>query len=218
MSEPHTEPRGRPTGALVLGALLAAIGLVWLLATLDAVPISLQVGLGLLLLVVGAAIALLPEGGHHVLLVTSGIVLAALAWGVLALNLDLVADGVGERRHAPTALADVEHDYTLGVGSLGIDLTGIETDEEGAVPVRASIGIGELVVAVPREATIIVDARVAVGEVAVRGLRQGGFDVRLRTEDEGAGDEPLAFRLQLEAGIGSIRVVDDDLGEPGGRR
>jgi len=215
---PQPEPRARHTGAAVFGALLAAAGLVWLLATVDVVDVSATAAIGALLVLVGLGIALLPAGGHQALLVTAGVVLALLGAAATALDLDLVDGSVGERRVAPTSLTDVRHEYSLGIGSLGIDLTGIELrddDEAGPLPVRATVGIGEVVVAVPREAALVVDAHVAAGDIDIRGERRSGVDVSFRSEGEPGGDGP-AYRLRLEAGLGSIRVVDDRLPGSGG--
>jgi hypothetical protein len=216
---PPPSSRGPSTAAAVLGGLLAVAGLVWLLAAVDAVPVSAQVAVGALLVLIGLALALLPGGGHAALLVAAGIALALVGASVSALNLHLVDGSVGERRYAPADLTDVRHEYSLGIGSLGVDLTRLELEgeeNEGALPVRATIGIGELVVAVPREAFVTVDARVAVGEIEVRGRRHSGFDVRLQMDDGDAAAP--AFRLQLEGGIGAVRVVDDDLGDFGENR
>jgi hypothetical protein len=232
MTEPHeptTEPHEptaappprRPTGAIVLGGVLAIVGLVWLLAAADAVPLAAQAAIGVLLVAVGLAHALLPSGAHHVLLVTTGVALALLGAAASALNLDLIDGGVGDRRYAPTELTELRHEYSLGIGSLGIDLTRLESDEEpaGELMLSATVGIGELVVAVPREASVHVDASVGIGEVNVRGQRRSGIDVHLQTEDAGAGEDDggavTAIRLLLEGGIGSVRVVDDDLGDAG---
>lgn len=214
---PPREPR-RHTGGAVFGALLAVAGLVWLLASLDAVSVSATVAVGALLVLVGLGIVLLPEGGHHGLLVAAGVVLALLGAVAATFDLDLVDGSVGERRERPAALTDVRHEYALGVGSLGIDLTRLEArdGDPGEVSFRARVGIGELVVAVPREAELIVDAHVAIGEVEVRDERRSGFDVRLQLEDEGAGGDGPVFRLLLEGGIGAIRVVDDRLRFEGG--
>lgn len=226
MTEPHEPPAAapsrRPHGAALLGGVLAVAGLVWLLAAADAVPVAAQAAIGVLLVAVGLAHALLPSGPHQGLLVAAGVTLALLGAAASALNLDLVDGGVGDRRYAPGELTELRHEYSLGIGSLGIDLTRLEPAGEtaGAVPLRATIGIGELVVAVPRGASVVVDARVAVGELDVRGRRRSGVDVRLQTDDAGdaaEGDAP-SFRLELEGGIGSVRVVDDALGGAGAGR
>jgi hypothetical protein len=218
---PETGRPPRPLGPVVLGALLAAIGVVWLLAAADAIPVSAQVAVGTLLVVVGAAIALLPAGGHQALLVITGIVLAAAAAAIVSLNLHLVDTSVGERRETPSTITDVRHRYALGVGSLGIDLTRLDDEaggaDDGSIPVSATIGIGELVVAVPADAAVTVDAHIGMGEIEVRGERRSGVDVGLRTTDAGSPEEDApSFTLRLEGGIGSIRVVDDDLGGAGG--
>lgn len=224
MTEPQgpssaATPPGRSTGAAVLGGVLAVAGLVWLLAAADAIPVSFATALGLLLVLVGVAHAVLPQGSHHALLVAVGITLAFLGAAASALDVDLADGSVGERRYGPVAPSEVEDEYSLGIGSLRIDLTRLDAGDgsTGTVSLRATVGIGELVVAVPGEASVEVDAHVAVGDVAVRDTRRSGIDVRLETEDEGRdGPDAPTFRLELDGGIGSVRVVDDELGDAGG--
>jgi hypothetical protein len=209
-------PAPRPTGAVVLGALLALAGLIWLLAAADAVPVSGQVAVGILLVVVGAAVALLPPGGHHGVLVAAGIALAVAATAIVALSLHLLEASAGDRLETPATLADVRHRYSLGIGTLHLDLTRLEAEAPpgGSVPVTATIGIGELVVAVPEGAPLAVDARISAGEIEIRGERRSGLDVMLRREDDGDADV-VGLTLRLEGAVGTIRVVDGSLGGAG---
>jgi hypothetical protein len=195
---------GRSHGLVVLGLLLAVAGLAWLLAVAGLLDLPVTAWLGALLVVVGIAIAALSPGSHVGVLVAAGIVLALLGAAAIAVDVSLGA-GVGDRSERPLAAADAEEGYELGVGTLRLDLTALP--DAPRAPLRAEVGIGELVVTVPAEAVVVAEARVTVGDVQIRGRQRGGFDVDLSVRDEGVGDGP-ELRLELRAGIGSIRVVD----------
>lgn len=211
LEEARPEERGRrATGSAVLGAVLAAAGVVWLLAALDVLAVPAQAAVAVLLVLVGLAVALLPEGSHQGLLVTAGIVLALVGAGALALRVELVTQGTGELREAPATVEELRPEYAHGVGSIRLDLSRLRLDEDETVEVRATIGIGELVVTVPADATLDVRARVGIGEIQVRGDRRSGAGARLTTSS--VRDGPT-LRLELEGGIGTIRVVDAGRGD-----
>ncbi|HXF98776.1 MAG TPA: LiaF domain-containing protein, partial [Gaiellaceae bacterium] len=113
----------------------------------------------------------------------------------------------GEAREAPRSPAEVEP-YRHGVGRLTVDLTGLELEEEGPVAVEASVGVGELVVLVPRLADVSVDARVGLGNADVLGETEAGVAVDLEEPVPPAGAPDL--ELQLEVGLGSLRVQRAD--------
>jgi hypothetical protein len=207
---PPEERRRRATGSIVLGALLAAAGIVWLLAAVDIVTVPVQAGIGAALVLVGLAVALLPAGGHQGVLVTAGIVLALVGAGAATVRVDLVTQGAGETREAPATLEALEEEYAHGVGSFRLDLTRLPLDAGDTVDVRATIGIGELVVLVPQDSTVDARVRMGIGEVRVRERQRSGLgpDLSARIERDGP-----TLRLDLEGGIGSIRVVDEGTGD-----
>lgn len=198
------EGRGPSTGALALGVLLAAAGVVWLLASVDVLDLSAEVWLGVLLVLVGLALVVLPAGARGVLVVV-GIVLALAGAAASAIDVELEG-GIGESRERPRNVGDLEDEYSLAMGSLKLDLTALEVDAGDTVEVDASVGIGELVVAVPPDVTVVVDANLGIGDVQALDEQESGTDVDVRTRREGAGGELV---LRLDGGIGSIKVGDD---------
>ncbi|MGH8982785.1 MAG: LiaF domain-containing protein, partial [Acidimicrobiia bacterium] len=131
--------------------------------------------------------------------------------GASALDLPL-AGGIGERDYRPATFAVVDDHYELGIGSLELDLRQLEFAGRNE-KVRASVGIGELKVWVPDDVRVIVDAGVSVGELVTFGEQEGGTGVDdrvLRAGAEGGG----TLRLELEGGIGSVKVLDADDGGP----
>lgn len=200
--ERREERPGRAPASLALGLLLAGAGVVWLLASLDALDVPAQLWIAVLLILVGVAVVALPEGARGVLIAV-GIVLALVGAVASAVEVE-VGGGIGERRESPSSTAELEDGYSLGVGSLRIDLTELE----GPIELEASVGIGELVVTVPEDAEVVVDAHAGIGDVRALGRDQSGFDVDLeeRFDGDGDGDE---IRLELDVGIGSVQVVSD---------
>ena len=101
------------------------------------------------------------------MLATIGLLLAAAATCVVIafawfdVSLD---DGVGDNTYTPSALANVQPTYDLGVGDLRIDLSQVGPVTR-RTPVNASVGVGRVRVIVPRGAAVAVDARTKVGEI-----------------------------------------------------
>jgi hypothetical protein len=197
-------PRGRSSGLVLLGLLLLATGAIWLLASLGTFDVSPVVWLGALLALVGAALLIFPRGGHVGLLVALGIVLSLAGAAVSTIDTSLLKGGIGDRDEEPLSTAELER-YRLAIGSLRIDLTAF-TDPSEPVSVRASVGIGELVVTVPRDAELEVSASISAGEIVIRGRERSGVDVDYDASFPGFGGPEIV--LELEASLGSIRVRD----------
>ena len=187
------------TSRLALGAILLGGVALWLLANVGVLDLSYQTWIGVLLVAIGLSITLTP--GHHGLLALLGI-LAVLA-GLPALLVDDVVTGdVGEATETPATAAELEK-YEHGIGKLTIDLTSPHL-ARADLHVEAGIGIGELLVLVPEATGVSVDAHVGIGNVDVLGIEEGGLDVDVEQDVAGEGDHRLS--LELEAGIGDIRV------------
>ena len=110
---------------------------------------------------------------------------------VATVDVDL-SGGIGEETERPRTVTDLEDRYDLGIGSLKLDLTRLELEEDTTV--EAEVGIGELVVAVPPDVTVVVDAHVGAGEVAAA-------EQRARV-GERAGDRPQ----RAEGGVGGAQI------------
>jgi phage shock protein PspC (stress-responsive transcriptional regulator) len=120
-------------------------------------------------------------------------VVTAFAWFDVSLG-----DGVGDSTYAPAAAAAVQPSYKLGIGSLRVDLSQIET--AGRHRVEARVGIGELRIVVPRNAEVRVDAHAKVGEVFVLRRHDDGRNATVHT---GTGQ----FVIDARVGAGRIDVV-----------
>lgn len=205
--EPPPAPAAPPTasqrGGLWVGVLLVLIGGAWLLSATGAVDLGLEAGVGLVLIGIGAVVAL--DAGHsHGVLVTLAVILSLAGAATTWFDADLLSGGVGDRVETPVSAADASGLYELGMGKLTIDLTALQSPPNVVVPVRAEVGIGQLYVTVPADAEVAVDAHVAVGNVHVAGIDTGGFDVDRQLTLPGAGQ---ALAIDATVGIGEVRIV-----------
>jgi hypothetical protein len=183
------------------------LGVAWLLEAVDAVEVPWDVFLPGGLILIGVVLLLnvraaSSQGG----LIAAGIVLTVLL--ALGSAVDFpISGGVGERREAPITESQLTEGFRLGIGQLTVDLTGLPVDlvpARGTVRMRARVGIGQLVVIVPRGLSPRVEARAGVGNVRVLGVEGSGFDVE-RTVGPGPGAAP-ALELVLSVGIGQVEV------------
>ncbi len=166
--------------------LLASTGVVWLLSSTGVLDVSPLVWLGALLVLVGAALVIVPRGGHVGVLIALGIILSLTGAAASTIDTHLLSGGAGDRTVRPQSIGDLQH-YKLGAGSLQIDLTAFAGDLE-PVPVKATLGVGEIVVTVPADAELDVTSHVSVGEIVIRGERRSGVDVDFNARFQGASD------------------------------
>jgi phage shock protein PspC (stress-responsive transcriptional regulator)/predicted membrane protein len=205
-SPPVPKPPARPSlFAPVLGALLAAAGLFGLLAVLDVYDVDLAVALAAGVAIVGVAIAIGAMTQRRVGgLVFLGLVMLA-AFGVAAMTPVSISSGVGEKQVQPETFAALQSSYELGMGELDVDLTSV-TLPDGTTPVDANVGIGSLVITLPRNVALEIDAQAGVGEVNVLGLRDDGIDAHRTFSFAGSRPDAPVLELEADVGIGNIEV------------
>ena len=89
-----------------------------------------------------------------------------------------------------------------------MDLSEIDLSP-GTTTVEASLGIGEMVLIVPRGTELRIEYEVGAGEAAIQ-LREGETRSGLGVEDEvqtgGYGRASARLRLVLSLGLGSVKV------------
>lgn len=212
MSVPTLAPPRRAerfhTGRFVAGALVALLGLGWLLESLDVAQVPWRVLLPATLIFVGVAlIAGSRSSRSHGPLVAVGIVLTALLTLGTAVDLPL-AGGAGARVERPASLADLKDEYRLGLGELTVDLTRLSLPVEGAKPVRvkARVGMGRLVVLLPEHVLVSVRGHAGIGDVEIFGRRRSGFDVQYPYDPKVPLGTTIPFVLDVSVGVGSVEV------------
>lgn len=191
-------------GSVALGLVLAGLGVIWLLEVSDTVDLDTGVWVGIVLVGIGIGVIASPSGGARVLLIVLGLFVALIGGALAATDVEF-SGGVGDRTESPTSVDELDDPYELGIGRLELDLTELDLDEDTTV--RAQIGIGQLVVTVPAARPVSVDAEIGAGDVDVFGEHDDGWNADVQTEaDRGVGPE---LRLELEGGMGGIRVVGE---------
>src|SRR3954454_4316463 len=200
-------PRGHVTG-VVFGALLIGAGLVGLAVAngRHVQPTAVFAG-GLL--IVGAGLIATAWFGRAWALIPLGLLLLA-ALSVSALIKVPFVGGVGERRFAPHAAADVRDEYRLAVGELRLDLSDVDLPRGARREITATVGVGHLVLTVPRGVNVRIHGESGLGDVALLGddAHDGGIgidrDLTLDADPDREGAPTLV--IDAEVGIGQVEV------------
>ena len=190
-----------PLAAYVLGATLAAIGLLALATNISGADVDLGQFFGLALGVVGIGLVVGTWWGHARLLILLGVLLLPFAVTASFITVP-IEGGLGYHRFNPTSTDELRDEYRLVGGSVVLDLTDIQGGGEPIV-IAASVAIGDLYVALPEDAGFELDASVGAGTMVLLGDYKEGTGVVDRYVREGTG---LQFILDLEAGIGTVYV------------
>ena len=224
----HVRSIGFAAGMLVLGAAVltgalfsqAARGADW---PGNPIAIGLAAGLGVL----GFGILVAGMAGRR-----SG-VLALFAWlGMMGAAFATAAPvgltqpwQIGEREHAPATVSESEPlDYQLTMGSLKLDLTNLNKAEldttRGPDTVKATVGLGELDIVVPKGVNVVVNAKGRAGEVVANGSNAPSIDTGMRksgtdeytqdgvrwAESITYGTAPADLVVDAEVGLGAIQI------------
>ena len=195
-------PRSSVGGRMAMGALLLVIGAVWLAERLDWIDIGAGLVLPLLVTAVGVVLLALSFEGEHPGLVTLGVILAVITLLTAVAPTQGFRGGIGDRRHEPATITNLESPYRLGIGSMRIDLRDLRI--EGTVEVEADVGLGELLIIVPEDVAVDVEARSGAGEVRIFGERTDGIDVEDSFRSSGSARDVLV----IDAGVfmGQVEV------------
>ena len=164
-----------------------------------AIALAVAAGAVGVAVVVGAVLHLRTRG-----LVLIGLLLGAAA--ILASTIDLrLGDGVGDRTYAPLTAAGVRDEYKLGVGELELDFSNL-TLPPGKTNVKATLGVGHLLVTVPQGVAVHVDSHVGWGDSDVLGSQDDGRSVDDTVVRPGRVGAPTLV-LDADVGAGQVEVV-----------
>lgn len=191
-------------GTIALGAILMLAGLAWILDVVDVVSLTVGMVLSSALIAVGILLVAGSLSGWHGGLTFLGVVLTLTLTAAAAVNVPLNS-GIGDHNYATNQLSEVQDRYQLAIGNLDVDLSNVDFPA-GVTTVETRVGIGELVVYVPRDVAVQVHWKVAGGNVDILGTNQNGtsLDDRAQTNDF----EHASKKLVIEAsmGFGDIKV------------
>ncbi|MEP7161130.1 MAG: PspC domain-containing protein [Dermatophilaceae bacterium] len=169
----------------------------------EIVPVAATAAaLGLLLIVVGVV-------GYR----TNGLAPAVAVIGVLALTSSAMSGFVptgatmGEVSWTPSSAADLQQEYSVGMGEGTLDLTKIPATDLAGRTITLRVGLGDMRVSVPQDVAVAVDATVRMGDVTlldtdgtksvVSGMNQKS------TVQSGAGP---TLRVVADVGMGDARI------------
>ena len=184
--------------AVVVWALLLAVAGAWLAGIDGQLAAWAVVAIGALLV-----LSAFTGGARWLLLPAVAFVLAVAV--VAAAHIDLHG-GMGERTYRPQSLSEVRDAYQLGAGRLEIDLRDIAFPP-GDTQLHVRLGVGELVILVPRGVCVVTTAQIGGGYVGALEQRSGGLDVDWT---ERPSPPPHTPRLVLDGnvGLGALLVAD----------
>jgi predicted membrane protein len=204
--EPTSEPpapRGPSFGTIVTGLILVALGVVWLLSTIDAIDVDLALSVPVALAVVGLAMIIGSFRGSHPGLVTLGVFLT-IATLVVSFFPAGFRGGIGEQNITVTQMEQLEERYDVAIGKIEFDLRSLEITN--SVTIELTVGAGEILVRTPEDVALRVDGSVGAGEIQVRGERSEGLLPRLDYKSPGFDSASVTLTLEINVGAGKIEV------------
>jgi phage shock protein PspC (stress-responsive transcriptional regulator) len=198
------EARGRSLFPIALGVLIAVVGVIAILDITGTWSVDWRIVLGAMVVVLGGLIAAGASTGRAVgALVTLAVLLLLALVVALVVRVPIFA-GIGDRAAHPTTLAALDDEYELGIGDFAVNLADVPLPA-GETHVKATLGIGDLSVKVPRDVTVVVDGRVNAGRATVLGRTDSGRNVHEQVTTR-AGDPTRTLVLDAHVGIGDLEV------------
>jgi predicted membrane protein len=94
------------------------------------------------------------------------------------------------------------------MGELRLDLSHLNFDRGTVHTVKATVGLGHLLVTLPRNVTAELHGHAGLGEVRFLGEHDGGIRIDRDSTLSAGGESPPRVVLDIEVGIGQVEVVD----------
>ena len=192
----------------MLGAVLTGIGLLALATNVSGTDVDPGQFFGLSLGVIGIGLIVGTWWGHARLLILLGILLLPFAITASFITAP-IEGGLGLHRFSPSSPQELRDEYRLVGGRLVLDLTAMDASAE-PIHIAASVAAGQMRVILPPDSEIELSSEVGAGELGIFGAWQYGSSVADGHVSDGAG---ATFVLDLQLGIGSIRVDADPAGD-----
>ncbi len=194
----------RPYAAVVTGALLVVVGILWLLDAIDVIDLQAKVLLPSLLAVIGIALIIGAFDGPHTGLIVAGVFVTLATLAVAVSPADAFHGGIGERTFRVTEQASLAPRYDVGVGELHIDLSGLDLTESAEV--EATVGAGEMTIVLPPDVPVTIDASAGAGEIDILGETSEGLSASKTYTSDGFDTAEVTLTLDLSVAAGSIEV------------
>jgi hypothetical protein len=107
-----------------------------------------------------------------------------------------------------TSVDAIQPDYNLAMGTLTIDLRGLD-DLQTATSLTASVGMGELVIRIPEGTNLDIQARAGAGEVEILGRTVDGVGIDETYRSPGYVQGSASLVMQVEVFTGRVEVTDE---------
>ena len=207
-SRPRRGPRRRIRGmtAPVLGVLAVGAGITGLVLANGGSVDAMRVLAGGLV-IVGAAQIVATRFGRAGGLIPVGLVLLVALSFTSALKIPF-SGGVGQRTYNPATLSEVDDEYHLAIGELRLDLGRIHLPSGSVQHITATVGIGHLLLEVPRDVTVVVNGHAELGSFAIGGHDDGGWKVDKREVLHQGNESGGRIEIDATVGVGQVEVQD----------
>jgi phage shock protein PspC (stress-responsive transcriptional regulator) len=206
-----TRPPGRPRerallGWLSFGIALMAAGVLWALQDADSVDLSVAQVLGVPLAVLGVGLLVGSFVGRARWTILPALLLVPPT--LVASLISVPLDGPWTNRYVtPRTAAEVATTYEQSGANLVFDFTKLEPGEHPA-PIHAQMGIGEVLVIVPKGMPLTIHADVGIGSLTpLGGSETGGIGLEDTSRVEGA--DPLLMDVEVDIGTFETSWVAD---------
>ena len=199
---PPKPPRERAlVGWLSFGLALVVAGVMWALQEAGSAHLTLAQILGAALAVLGAGLLVASFVGRGRWTILPALLLVPPALVASLINVPL--NGVWENRYVtPQTAAQVHSSYEQSGANLVFDFTKLEAGEHPA-PIHAQMGIGEVLILIPKGMPVSVHAQVGAGSIRLLDQpQQGGIGLEASAQTEGV--DPIV--IDVSAGIGTVEM------------
>lgn len=197
-----------------VGLTLVTVGVLWTLRLAGVLAVSAGQVLAAALLIVGLGLLVGSVMGRGRSLIWLGVVLLPFVllaqvpgatWVDAMPVISRESAAAGELRLTPVEFDELQPRYELGAGSIRLDLTQLPFDGE-SIEVELAVGAGEIRVIVPDDVDVEATGSVGIGQVQILSRSAGGLGVGDVETTVTVDDPQGAIELELNAGLGDIRV------------
>lgn len=199
------EERNVSLATVLFGLILVTIGGLWLLDVTSLMDITWTLVGSVILILLGVLLIVAAREDAHGGMIFLGIVLSAIVLlGSLA-TWPSFDGGVGDRMIAPSAVEELDEEFTWAIGSQEVDFTGMEfPDGETEVVVR--LGTGTLEVMIPDDVGYRIEWSVGLGSADILDESHTGFGLGNTYVSENIDETEAVLVLDLEVGLGDMEV------------